>query len=379
MSKSANLRKSGNRWYLRFYDGSRPRGKQRKEISLKTNRKDVAERKAVELRERFEKGRYNPWAETGGLDPLSLADAIQAFLDGKKGRVQERTLDTYSGILNRWADTTPPGLMLRDVQPEHITPFVRQTKKKRGTGKVSQSTRHKRYRHLKTFFRWCTKAGHIDRNPLDTVSAPDKDKSLPSYLTPSELDRLLEYIEWHGKNKPNACGILPDVGWLRDSIILAVATGLRRGELLNLRWSDVDLSERRIRVRNRKDGSFRTKSGAERVVPVRGEALEVLQRRSDERDEFDGPVITDRDGNRPKANRLTRGFKRMVRGAKLKGREDLRFHSLRHSCGAWLASQGVSERIIQEILGHASSQTTQIYSHVAGAALEEAMERTFGS
>jgi len=66
MSKSANLRKSGNRWHLRFYDGSRPRGKQRKEISLKTNRKDVAERKTVELRKRFEKGRYNPWAETGG-------------------------------------------------------------------------------------------------------------------------------------------------------------------------------------------------------------------------------------------------------------------------------------------------------------------------
>lgn len=84
-------------------------------------------------------------------------------------------------------------------------------------------------------------------------------------------------------------------------------------QLLNRKWSDADLSERRIRIR--KDDSFRTKSGAERVVPVWGKALEVMQRRADGRDESDGPVITDRDGSRPEANRLTRGFKRMVRGA----------------------------------------------------------------
>jgi len=151
--------------------------------------------------------------------------------------------------------------MLRDVQSDHVAPFIQQTKKKRGSGAVSQSTRHKRYRHLKAYLRWCLKTGHINRNPLDDVNKPDKDKSLPSYLTASELGRLLEYIEWHAENKPNACGILPDVGWIRDSIILAVSTGLRRGELLNLRWRVVDLDERRLHIKNRKD--FRTKSGVE--------------------------------------------------------------------------------------------------------------------
>jgi integrase len=337
----------------------------------------VAERKAVEYRDAFKDGRFDPWAENDGLEPLTLHDAIQAFLDTKRGTVSDRTLGTYEGILERWVKRAPVGIMLVDVAPQHIKPYIYQATKKRGGKPVSQATRHKRYRHLKTFLRWCVKAGHLSANPLDDVPQPDKDKSLPSYLTPRELDRLLEYIEWHGENVTNGLGIKPDVGWLRHSIIIAVSTGLRRGELLALRWQDVDLERGIIHVKNR--GAFRTKNGAERTVPVRGRALGTLERIASERDNFHGHVILDRDGSRPKPNRLSRYFKDMVRAAKLKDREGLRFHSLRHSCGAWLASQGVSERIIQEILGHASSATTQIYSHVAGSAVEDAMERTFGS
>lgn len=184
-------------------------------------------------------------------------------------------------------------------------------------------------------------------------------------------------INWHAENKEDATGRSPDLHWMKDTIQIAVATGLRWGELLNLRWSDIDFNEGRIHVRNRED--FRTKSGAERVVPVRGPALDVLRRRHAEKEKLDGPVITDRTGKPPKADRMTRRFKDIMRGAKLKGRDRLSFHSLRHPCGAWLASKGVSERLIQEILGHASSRTTQKYSHVASSAVEGAMEEVFGS
>ena len=142
-----------------------------------------------------------------------------------------------------------------------------------------------------------------------------------------------------------------------------------------LRWADLNLEDGSIHVRNHRKEGQRTKTGADRVVPVRGPALDVLRRRHANREEFAGPVITDSEG---KPDRMTKTFKRMVRGAKLKGRDRLNFHSLRHSCGAWLASKGVSERIIQEILGHSSTQTTQKYSHVASSAVEGAMEETFG-
>ncbi|NBB86990.1 MAG: tyrosine-type recombinase/integrase [Bacteroidetes bacterium] len=266
--------------------------------------------------------------------------------------------------------------MLADVGPEHIRPYVHESTRERGEKSLTPASRHKRYRHVKVFLRWCLKAGHLTENPLKEVEEPDKGRSIPAYLTADELDRLLEYIDWHAKNKPNACGILPDLDWLRDAILLAVCTGLRRGELLNLRWEDVDLKGRRIYVRNR-DG-FRTKSGSERVVPVRGPAFQVLRRLEDVRPADSGPVLLDRRGKPLRSGRLSRRFKDMVRAAKVKGRERLRFHSLRHTTGAWLASKGVSARIIQEILGHATPVTTEIYSHIAGPAVEDAMERVFG-
>lgn len=369
--RSIKLRKRNGRYYARYYDGDRPEGDRRCVRSLKTTRKSVADKQIVEKRRQFKDGDFDPWTDKGGSEPLSLTDAIETFLEAKEPTVTERTLGTYEQQLEAWAGECPAGIMLRDVQPNHVRRYLHDSS-------VSQSTRRKRYRHVKAFLNWTEKAGHLDEpyNPLAEVDEPEKDKSVPAYLTPDQLDRLLEYIDWHAANKEDVVGRSPDLQWLRDAVQVAVATGLRRGELVNLRWRDVKPDEAQIHVRNRED--FRTKSGAERIVPVRGPALDVLRRRNSEKEEFDGPVFTDRDGKPVKPDRLTKRFKDMVRGADLQDRERLKFHSLRHSCGAWLASKGVSERIIQEILGHASSRTTQIYSHLSSSAVEGAMEETFG-
>ncbi len=211
--------------------------------------------------------------------------------------------------------------------------------------------------------------------PITDKLKPKNEKKTPAFLTPVQLDRLLTCIDAHVALLKDQPGPNPDVQWLPDAIEIAAGTGLRRGELLNLRWEDIDLRARRLYVVNR--NGFKTKSGQERIVPVRGAALRVLRRRHEESDGA-GPVLTDRDGLPVKPVRLSHRFKDMVRKAKLRGREDMRFHSLRHSCGAWLASQGVSSRIIQEILGHVTPRTTEIYSHLMGPAVEDAMERTFG-
>ncbi len=333
----------------------------------------MAERRVVEKRRKFKAGDWSPWTAGGGPEPLSLTGAIETFLEAKKPTVTERTLDTYEQQLEAWAEKCPAGIMLRDVQPDHVRRYIH-------AADIAQSTRHKRYRHIKAFLRWTVKAGHLEkgRSPIDDVETPDKGKQVPAFLTVDQLERLLEYIDWHAENKEDALGKLPDLQWLKDTVQIAVATGLRRGELLNLRWEDVDLPQRQIHVRNRE--GFRTKDGAERVVPVRGPAVDVLRRLKAESDDLGGPVITDRDGKPVKPGRVTTRFKDMVRGAKLKNRDRLNFHSLRHTCGAWLASKGVSERIIQEILGHASSSsTTEIYSHITSSAVEGAMEKAFGS
>jgi len=368
--RSVKLKERDGRYYARYYDSDRPEEDPRCYRSLETTRKSVAEKRIVEKRRRFKEGEFDPWTGSDDAEPLSVLEAKDKFLQAKEAKVTDGTLDTYRQQLEAWIDDCPVGIMLRDVQPDHIQRYVYGTS-------IAQSTRHKRYRHVRVFLRWTVKAGHIDDryNPLSEVDEPEKDKSVPAYLTPDQLDRLLEYIDWHAENKEDVVGRSPDLQWLRDAVQVAVATGLRRGELANLRWRDVDLDEGQIHVRNQED--FRTKSGAERVVPVSGPALSVLRRRHGERQDFVGPVITDREGRPVKPDRFTKRFKDMVRGAKLKDRERLKFHSLRHSCGAWLASKGVSSRIIQEVLGHASSQTTEIYSHLSSSAVEEAMEETF--
>jgi len=155
-------------------------------------------------------------------------------------------------------------------------------------------------------------------------------------------------------------------------IQVAVCTGLRRGELLRLRWQDIDLSNAVLYVRNR--GTERTKSGDERAVLLAGDALDVLQRLQND----GGPEFVDSSERPIKADRVSRRFKFYVRKAKLRDRNRLKFHSLRHTTGSWLAMKGVPMRVIQGILGHSSVQVTEQYSHLAPEVAVKAMQETFG-
>ena len=158
-------------------------------------------------------------------------------------------------------------------------------------------------------------------------------------------------------------------------IIVAVGTGRQRGELVALRWADVNLEDGSIHVRHR-DG-FTTKGNRERRIPVVGDALDTLRRMYAEReDDLDGPVFTDRDGKPVKPDRATKRFKAMARKAGLDDRVHL--HSLRRTTGAWLAMKGVPMRVIQSILGHSSVNVTDRYSHLAPETLNAAMKETFG-
>jgi integrase len=366
----ASLRKKGRYYYARFYD--RNRSPKRKEIALRCTQKEAARRKLVRLEKGFERGEYDPWNTQQAHGSLSAQEAINRFLEFQEEQgLAARTLDTYEGILKRWMDRCPPALMLVDISADHVRQYVYDSD-------VASATRDKRYRHIAKFMKWAVQEGLLASDPLESVDRPRKEEKVPAYLSPQQLDQLLEYIDWHAENVTNVAGQKADLGWLRDTILIALATGLRRGELLNLRWADIDLDHGRLHVRNRAE--FKTKSGSERVVPVRGPALDTLLRMANERDyQEDDPVILDRRGKPVKPDRLTKRFKDMVRGAKLQNRERLSLHSLRHSCGTWLASNNVSESIIQKVLGHASTQTTQIYIQIANDAVEDAMEQAFGN
>jgi len=188
------------------------------------------------------------------------------------------------------------------------------------------------------------------------------------------VKELLSTIENHILETRDALGNSPDLGWLYHMIRVAVATGLRRGELVNLQWEDVDFEARRLHTRHR--GDFRTKGGRERLVPFRGGAEDALAQLHPGPD-ASGPVFTDRDGEPIRPGRVTTRFKDMARKAELDDR--IHFHSLRHTTGSWLAMKGVPMQVIKEILGHSDQSVTEKYSHLAPETLDAAMEETFGS
>jgi integrase len=373
----ANLRKVSGNYYARFYD--RDRQPKRKTWPLRTGRQDVARKRLAELEQAYRDGDFDPWGGGYTVEHVSLSDAVERFLDAKGKTVREATIADYKSKLNAWKrDHAPAGIMLRDVAAKHLTAYINALTRQEKP--PSNRTQRSRYGVLRTFLLWADDETLLDRNPLDDISKPQTEKKQPAFLSVNELERLLRSIPAHRETLIGQPGPTPDDEWLSAMIRVAVCTGLRRAELRNLRWNDLDLDNGFLHVRNRDDGSFKSKSGSERTVPLRGDGLDRLRQMHAARtDDLDGPVFTDRNGNRVKLDRISKRFKFYVRKAKLKNKERLHFHSLRHTTGSWLAMKGVPMPVISKIMGHSSTAVTEVYANVSKDVTVRAMEEVFGN
>jgi integrase len=147
----------------------------------------------------------------------------------------------------------------------------------------------------------------------------------------------------------------------RTMILVALRTGLRFGELVALRWEDVDLVAGKVMVRRRLyRGTFDTpKSGKPREVPLSEDARAALKRHRHLRGEL---VFCDLDG-RPFSHRVATNA--LSRALKRAGLRSMGWHSLRHTFASQLAMAGAPLKAIQELLGHANIQMTMRYAHLA--------------
>lgn len=224
--------------------------------------------------------------------------------------------------------------------------------------------------------------GLLARNPADGASAPRAESREIHPLTGDEVSRFLA----------SSAGSPEHPLWT-----VAIATGMRQGELLGLRWQDVDLEEKRLRVvqtigRVRGQGIVfkrpKTK-GSRRVVMLADEAARALreQRRLQNIDRLqvanlweDHDLVFPRAFGRPQDGaHLTR---RLHRALKQAGVADVRFHDLRHTCATLLLGAGTHPKVVSEMLGHANiGITLDTYSHYIPAlhtAAAEAMDRLLG-
>ena len=374
----ASLRKKSGHYYARFYDSNR--SPKQKEIALKTTRKDNARKKLVKWQKAYEEGDFDPWNGGWLVEHKTLSDAADAFIETKENAgLRPNTIEVYEYVLKGLQEHTPPGVNVRDVLPDHVRSYVHVPKEVAGEDEeVSNATKRHRHSHLATFFRWAVEQGWADANPVEKVNKPRKEEKKKAFFEPEDVEKVLEAIDAYYKLRKDEPGPTPSDEWLKQIIVVAFRTGLRRGELLNLQWRDVDLEKERLFVRHR--GDFKPKNGQERTVSLVGEALEMLKAMHEAQTPIPNePVFTDNKGESPRPDRVTKRFKKYVREAKLKDREDLHFHSLRHSTASCLTMEGHSKEVVADVLGHTTTRMADKYSHLSSGATERAMEDTFGS
>jgi integrase len=188
-------------------------------------------------------------------------------------------------------------------------------------------------------------------NPFSSLPVVDVPQRSPQAFTSQQASLLVSSIREE---------------WMRDLVTLALMTGMRRGELRNLRWSDIDFGRGHIRIESRAD--FKTKSGRRRVIPINSTAQQVLRRMAASRQ---GELVFNDSGNPIPDYIVSIKLKRSLRKAGLPN--GLHFHSLRHSHTTWLVNAGVSLYEVQKLLGHCSIVTTQIYAHLVTSELHSAV------
>ena len=217
---------------------------------------------------------------------------------------------------------------------------------------------------LHSVFDFAIREGWATTNPVKEVEHPRTAGTDPDirFLDLEEVDALIRAV--------------PDdnLGRVERVMYLAAAmTGMRQGELLALRWMDVDWSAGRIRVRrNFVRGEFGTPKSkrSARSVPLAtrvAQELELLYQATTYASDRDLVFAHPHTGNPIDRSRLLKRFKSAVRVA---GVRDVRFHDLRHTFGTRMAAQGVPMRTLQEMLGHKDFKTTLIYADYAPSTQE---------
>jgi len=359
-----NIEKRGrNSWRIQVYDGKGPDGKPRRLFETVRGRKDHADRRLREILSNLDKGIYTPPGK------LTVADMLNQWLDGYvKTNCSQRTLDGYQAIA---ASHLVPALgqyQLKHLNHQHIQSYYG-----KAIERLSARTVHHQHRVLSEALRYAVRKGYLGRNPCDLADPPKPQKKTMRYLTPEELATLLE----------------AGSGSLYYPVIYtAVSSGLRRAELLALRWRDIDFDSQSIlvsRTLQKRRGLIdfkepKTEHSRRRVSMTPKLAAYLREYKAERESRFlhlgrlprvDDLVFSNIEGKPIDPSVLSHNFARIAKRAGLQG---VRFHDLRHTFASLMLLNGVAPKIISEALGHASvAFTMDVYSHILPGMQEEAM------
>ncbi|NQT73709.1 MAG: site-specific integrase [Chloroflexi bacterium] len=353
-----------NSWVIVVELGRDPVTKKRRQQwqSIKGTKKD-AEREMRVLLTSLETGTY--------LKPtkMTLGEYLERWLrDYVQTNVRPKTAEGYVNKINRHILPELGQIPLTDLKPSHIQEFYRlklESGRVDGEGGLGPSTVNQMHRILSASLRHAVKWGLVGRNVAEAVDPPRIPRNEPHTLDSKDVNTLLEAI----KGTP-----------YHPVFHLAIYTGLRRSELLGLRWRDIDLDMATLSIvqtRMQLPGgkSFfqepKTSKGRRQVALSPSSVLMLREYREQQELQSimagwvitpDSPVFCYEDGSPILPDTITHVFIKFARKVGLHG---VRFHDLRHTHASLMLKQGIHPKVVSERMGHSTvSITLDVYSHV---------------
>ena len=361
---SGNITRRGtNSWRLKYDTGRDPEtgARQTRFLTVRGTRKD-ARRKLRAILHDLDEGSY--------VDPTkdTVAEYLKRWLrDYAKVNVAPKTYERYTEIVDNHLVPALGGVALKDLKPLHIQGHYTdalESGRLNGKGGLSARTVHHHHRILSAALKQAVRWRMIAINPAEAVTPPKPEETEIEILNDKELVTLLRAA--HGTRSYPA-------------ILLAATTGMRRGEVLAVRWRDIDIDAGVLTVNQAVE---ETKAGlrvktpktkrSRRNITLPALTVEALRRHRVRQLEdrlqlglgrdHDGLVFTDLEGGLVRPPNLTKEFGRIVK------RTDIRrvtFHGLRHTHITNLLADGVNAKVVSERAGHSNvAITLQLYGHV---------------
>lgn len=368
--------KGTGRWYVQIeLDRDPGTGKRRRKWHSGYANKREAERALARMLADKDTGTY--------VAPQKLtlrAYLTEHWLPAIESTVRPTTFNGYRSHVEIYVAPRLGAVRLQDITPDQLSRFYRELQAKGGKdgGALSPNTVRRVHATLHRALRDAARWGHLQRNPAAVAVKPMQPTIGSRDIATWTADQMRTFLESVVDDRLFAL-------WR-----LAATTGMRRGELLGLRWSDVDLAARRLAVRQTVScigsrvqfGEPKTKRG-KRNVALDHETVEALmlwrEWQSSERQawgagyESSGLVFTRENGTLIHPDLLTKWFGRRVQRARVL---PIRLHDLRHTHASLALQAGIPAKVVSERLGHATvAFTLDVYSHVLPGLQEDAADR----
>jgi site-specific recombinase XerD len=284
-----------------------------------------------------------------------------SYISTEKGAAQS-TIHKYRADLKRFQNFLKTNLNISDfgsVKTEHIRNYLSHLKE---SYNYQTSSIANKVNILKHFFSFLNKAGYIKQDPTCLIKTPPKRRKLPKVLNDIEIGKLLKNPEYNSGYSSKFI--------IRDKLILTmfIYTGLRKSELLNLNWDDVNLGNNSLFIRN-------SKNKQSRIIPLHPKVVDLLEKYLGQRLPLkEKALFIGSHGRRLCKCSLDNLFKNYIEKSGLKNK-GYTIHTLRHTFATQLLKKDASIFHIKELLGHRGIESTEIYLHLTNKELANSVNR----